>query len=116
MPTTIPREDLTMPIALKDVVLAGIGALTLTEEKVRELLDSLVKRGDMTREQAEKAISELAQRGAKDREEFGGKISDLVSRVVSAMDYARRSDLERLEERVRVLEEKLACEGDASES
>jgi polyhydroxyalkanoate synthesis regulator phasin len=95
-------------MGLKDIMLAGLGALALSQDKVQEILKDLVKRGEMTTEQAQATLAAFAERGAKERDALGTRAGDLVSKVVAAMDYARRSDVEKLEARVRALEEKSA--------
>ena len=46
---------------LKKVLLAGIGAVAVTGEKSKELLDEMVKKGELTVEQG-KALNEDSKR------------------------------------------------------
>ncbi|MDD3243010.1 MAG: hypothetical protein PHD32_04710 [Eubacteriales bacterium] len=50
---------------IKKVFLAGIGAMALTAEKSKELLDQMVAKGELTVEQG-KVINEELKRKAKD--------------------------------------------------
>ncbi len=41
---------------IRKATLAGIGALTLTEERARKLIDELVEQGKMSKEEGESII------------------------------------------------------------
>ncbi len=51
------RNDLTE--GLKKLVLAGIGAVSVTAEKAKEIIDELAKRGEITVEQGKALTEEL---------------------------------------------------------
>lgn len=47
---------------LKNILLAGIGALAITGEKGKELIDTLVEKGELTVEQGKEINAELTHR------------------------------------------------------
>ena len=55
---------------LKKVLLAGIGAVAVTGEKSKELLDEMVKKGELTVEQGKALNEELKHEMEKKQEEF----------------------------------------------
>ena len=55
---------------LRKATLAGIGALTLTEERARKLVDELVEQGRMSREEGEGVIREMLHKTEASREEW----------------------------------------------
>ncbi|MDD3165666.1 MAG: hypothetical protein PHS97_07400 [Oscillospiraceae bacterium] len=54
---------------MKKVVLAGIGAVALTIEKSKELVDELVKKGELTVEQGKVLNEELKRKTQPDAAE-----------------------------------------------
>lgn len=52
---------------LKKIVLAGIGAIAISAEKSKEIVDELVKKGEITVEQG-KVLNEELKRKIKDKE------------------------------------------------
>ena len=53
--------------SLEKIILAGIGAITKTAETAGELLEELVKKGELTIEQG-KALNEELKHGFKDKD------------------------------------------------
>jgi polyhydroxyalkanoate synthesis regulator phasin len=47
---------------IKKVIFAGIGAFALTEEKAKEIINELVKQGEITTGDAEKLIKDIKQK------------------------------------------------------
>lgn len=79
---------------LKKILLAGIGAVAITADKTSEVVDELVKRGEITVEQGKALNKELrhsvksaATAGKKDFEGFVGNLS--------------KEDLEALKEEIK---------------
>jgi len=54
---------------LKKIVLAGIGAIALTAEKAQELVEMLVKKGELTVEQGKILNEELKRKRQEFKEE-----------------------------------------------
>jgi polyhydroxyalkanoate synthesis regulator phasin len=89
---------------LKKALLAGLGALDLSEDKAREFFDALVQRGELTEKEAREFVAGWRARAA----EQGGRVEQLaretVQRVVDSLQLVRKSDLEKLEARILALE------------
>ena len=69
---------------LKTVVMAGIGAVAVTAEKSKEIVDELVKKGELTMEQG-KVLNEELKHNIKD------KVKETVT--VSVVRDAKPADL-----------------------
>ena len=98
----------------KKLTLASIGAVTLTREKAEEMLDELVKKGEMTNDERAEAIksfvektSESAEKAKKWTEEsfekFSGRIASKCNEQIAALSQR----LEQLNVRLNELERKL---------
>lgn len=72
---------------IKKVILAGIGAVAVTAEKSKDLLDEMVEKGELTVEQGKVLNEELKHNIKKTVKETADKtvsdsdISDLISRM-----------------------------------
>lgn len=92
---------------LDKAVKASLGAASLSIEKVKEAVEKLEKRGEITKEQGKSLITELIARGEKEWPELQSKISEAIKKAVEKMSVATRADLKKLEERVAELEKKI---------
>lgn len=80
---------------IKKVLYAGIGVFALSEEKAKELINQLVKEGELTAQEGEKLLSEL-----KDKFVSSGKgVEDKFLEKIK--EYLHIS---KLEERIAKLE------------
>ena len=58
---------------LRKVFLAGVGALATTVEKGQEIVDDLVKKGELTVEQGKALNTELKRKAEEEKKEHGAK-------------------------------------------
>ena len=65
--------DFNFGDGLRKVFLAGIGALATTVEKSQEIVDDLVKKGELTVEQGKALNTELKRKAAEVKEESAKK-------------------------------------------
>lgn len=91
---------------LKKTVLAGLGALIYTEEKVEEVIRDLVAGGQLTREQGQKVLDELVERGRRGQ----AAVSEEFARRLSQWRPAWQSQIEALEARVAAIESRLGID------
>ena len=68
--------DFTFGDGLHKVFLAGVGALATTAEKSQEIVDDLVKKGELTVEQGKALNTELKRKTAEAKEESPSDASD----------------------------------------
>ena len=75
-----------------------LGVTAVTREKVEDLTDFLVEKGDMQREEAREVASRILEKGEEEREEyvsrFQKKFDSYKERLVT------REDLERIEAKI----------------
>lgn len=89
---------------LKKIILAGIGAVAVTTEKSKSILEELVKKGEITVEQGKVLNEELKRNighNAKDepQEAFSDVVSQLekMSKEDIAVVKAKLAELERID-------------------
>jgi len=94
---------------IKKGLLAGIGAVVLTKEKVEEVTRRLVEEGKISTEESEKLTEDLIKTGEKQWEEINTKTSDTMKKWVENLEFVRKKDLSELQERIEILERRLAA-------
>lgn len=92
---------------MEKVLLLGVGAASLTREKVDELADELVKRGQMTREEGETFIKEAAGTAREGGANIKEMASDTYQDTLRAMGVATREHVDSLDGRLAALEAKV---------
>ncbi len=85
----------------------GWGTLSFTREKADQMVEEMVKRGDLRREEAKKMAQELVERGEKERQEFKDYLDAEFANWMQKYKLVSREEIERLEERVKELESRL---------
>ncbi|MBU5317209.1 aspartyl beta-hydroxylase [Clostridium bornimense] len=82
---------------LKKILLVGIGAMATTTEKCMEIVDELVKKGEVTIEQG-KVLNEELKRSIKENE---NKISDeKITEVLSEIKKMSPEEVEKLKNKL----------------
>ncbi len=89
---------------LRKMGLIGIGALSITEEKVRQTVNELVERGEMNREEGKSLVNELLTEKNRQMRELGDKISEEMQNVINRSKIASKDDVARLEDKIAELE------------
>lgn len=88
---------------LKNTVLAGIGFASITKKKAEELVESLIKIGELEKSDKKKAVMELlakAEAGTKDAREKVGKFTKDIEKTVRKMSMAKKTDVEALSKKI----------------
>jgi len=86
----------------------SLGMLDATREKVEDLVEEMIKRGEVTQQEKSEAIEQLTARARETQQAFFDRVKELVSRVIAEMHLARAADLQGLEKRVSALEKEHA--------
>ena len=90
--------------SLRKLGLLGIGALAITEEKIRQTIDELVEKGEMNRDEGKSLVHELLTEKTRQMQELGDKISEDVQNAIGRSKIASKDDIARLEEKIVELE------------
>jgi polyhydroxyalkanoate synthesis repressor PhaR len=90
----------TVTDVVKKALLAGIGAVTLTKEKVEELVDDLIKRGELSKEDRAKFVRELAEKAELRSQELKKWVDETVKVTMSKVKLAKTEEVEVLRQQV----------------
>lgn len=92
---------------IKKTLLAGIGATVVTKEKIEAALQDLVKQGKVSTDEAKTLAAKLAEDGRKEWETTSQDLSERIRELLAKADYARKSEVTALAQRIQALEEKI---------
>ncbi len=101
----------TFLYGLRRVLMAGIGAVALTQEQIEDFLDKLVERGEIADGDARKLLGDVLDRRKnllqnstkKAEEEYEKRVEGLLSR----MNIPTKGEIETLSEKIAELSEKV---------
>jgi polyhydroxyalkanoate synthesis regulator phasin len=92
---------------LAQLVLAAIGAVALTAERIEELVDTLVERGGIQRDEARAAVDDLASRWRGDATRITERAGAGMHGLMRELGVVLRSEYEELELRTSQVEHRL---------
>ncbi len=96
----------------KRLAYLGLGAASLTKEKIEAAIKELVERGEVTQEESRTLMAELVERGRRQKEEISGFVAKELQRLASELPFAPKSEVAALRSRIEALERRL---GDSSD-
>ncbi len=89
----------------------GLGALSLTKEKAEELVDELIRRGEVESGEKFKTVDTLLQEAEQQEKVFDLKIANCVQRVVADMGLPTRKDIDEILLLLRSIDRKIPGPG-----
>ncbi|MFA4956263.1 MAG: phasin family protein [Candidatus Methanoperedens sp.] len=88
----------------KKMGLFGIGVISLTQEKVEEFSQEMIKKGELSREEGKKFVNELLSEREKQIRELEDKINERVKEILEKSGVVMKSDITALEKKIEKLE------------
>jgi len=85
---------------LDKLMLAGLGAISMTREKAEKLFDEYVSRGRAQKESKAGFVKEMMDTAEKTRAELANIVAEQVSKTVDKLNLATKDDIRRLEEKL----------------
>ncbi len=82
----------------------GLGVFDFTREKVENLVQEMVQRGEISQQESPAAVKQLLDKAQEAQVAVTEKIKELVNKALTETKLARAADLEALEKRVAALE------------
>ncbi len=89
---------------VKNIVYAGVGAAFLTRDKIEELKNELVDKGNMTREEGKQFVDELIAKSEKARDGLELWINQRVEERIRQLNLATREDVDELKRKIEELQ------------
>jgi polyhydroxyalkanoate synthesis regulator phasin len=85
---------------MNKLMLAGLGALSMTRERAEKIFDEYVQRGEAAKADREGFVRDLLDSADRAREDLARVIRSQLRQVVDEMNLATREDLARLQARL----------------
>jgi len=82
------------------MMLAGLGALSMTRERAEKLFDEYVKKGEAAKETRTGFVKEVMDGAEKTRLELQKLVSDQVRQTVNNLHVATKDDIQRIEQKL----------------
>lgn len=82
----------------------GLGLLDFTKEKVENLVEEMIRRGELSQQERGQAVTEILEKAQQEQAAFWEKVKALIQQVIAQMGLARAAELEALEQRIAALE------------
>ncbi len=95
---------------LDKLMLAGLGALTMTRERAEKLFDEYVSKGQAEREARGGFVKEVMDNAERTRAELQRLVADQVRQTINNLHLATKDDLLRIELKLDQLLAKSAIE------
>ncbi len=89
---------------IRKMGLFGIGVISLTQEKVEEFTQEMVKKGEMNREEGKKFVREVLSEKEKQVKDLEDKINEKVENVIKKSGVVMKNDISALEKKIEKLE------------
>jgi polyhydroxyalkanoate synthesis regulator phasin len=88
-------------------LLAGLGAVLLTKDKVEEVVRKMADEAKLSNEDARRLTNELVETGERQWEEMDKAVTESLRKSLAKMDVASRKEVEELKARLDNLEKRL---------
>lgn len=88
---------------IRNAMLAGFGV----QEKVKEIIDDFVKKGELSESQGAKLVKEWSEKVDKNTEDISKSLNDLVQKALEKMHLPSKDEIAKLNEQVNALSERI---------
>jgi polyhydroxyalkanoate synthesis regulator phasin len=86
---------------IKKVFSLGLGATIASKEKIQQVVDELVVKGELGQNESKDLIASLVAKGEEQKEYVQQMVRDQVKRVLDELQIATKQDLKDLEARLK---------------
>lgn len=83
--------------ALDKLMLAGLGAMSMTKEKAEEIFDEYVEKGKAKKEERSGFVKDLVDRAEKSKKDMEKLISEQLDKALEKQPLATKDDIKRIE-------------------
>lgn len=84
--------------------LFGIGVISLTQEKMEEFTQEMVKKGEISKDEGKKFVKDILSEQEKQLKEIEEKINETVRENLKKSGVVMKSDIASLERKIEKLE------------
>jgi polyhydroxyalkanoate synthesis regulator phasin len=96
---------------LKKTILTGIGIASMTKDKIEELGKKISEESKLSAEEGKRLVQDLLKQSEKAKNNLEAEVQKFVKIALEKLDVPTREDLNRLEKRIKKLENLRAEKG-----
>ena len=85
---------------INKVINLGFGALLITKENIEEVIDEMVKKGEIKKEEAKAQVNELFKKVLSNKQELESKIEKIVESALHRLDIPTRKELQQMQKKL----------------
>ncbi len=94
---------MTINEMIHKTLMAGLGV----PEKINEVVDELVKKGELSESQGAKLVRECTEKVSRTGDEINKTVSDLIDRALEKMNIPTRHEVDKLNKKITTLSTKV---------
>jgi len=94
---------MTINEMMHKILMAGLGV----PEKINEVVDELVKKGELSESQGAKLVKECSEKVSRTGEEINRTVSDLTEKALEKMNIPTREEVDKLNKKLVALSTKV---------
>jgi len=91
---------------IEKMLLASLGAFTITKEKAEKIVEEFVKRGEVAKKDKAGYINKLLERGKDARIEIEKIVEKSMTNVLNKLNIPTKSDIDALMKKIEGLKKK----------
>jgi len=93
---------------IKKSIYFGLGSISATKEKVEQIVDEMIEKGQLTKDQRAKAVKEIMDEAEKKEKELENVIRSSIDKILNEeVQVATKKDIAAIERRLWNIEKKL---------
>jgi polyhydroxyalkanoate synthesis regulator phasin len=90
---------------LKKTVLASIGAVYMTKEKIKDLAEKVAKETELSEADGKKFVSEILHKSDEAKTRMESLIQEYLEKTLKSLSIPSRKEFEALEKRIELVEQ-----------
>jgi len=94
---------MTINEMIHKTLMAGLGV----PEKINEVVDELVKKGELSESQGANLVRECTEKVNRTGDEINKTVSDLIDRALEKMNIPKRDEVDKLNKKIMTLSSKI---------
>jgi len=92
---------------IRKVLLAGVGAVVLTQEEVEKIINRLVERGELAEQEGKKLFHDVMTKRKKEAKKAEDEMSKQLEELLARMNVPTKSDIDALSAKITALSKKV---------
>lgn len=97
---------------IEKLINIGFGALFVTKENIQEVIDDMVKKGEIKKEEAKAQVKELFNKVLSSKKEIETKIEEIVEKALHKLDIPTRKELQEMQKKLEEIIKRLEARED----